>query len=117
MLTEEQYARLRHPTFRPMFKLEKDAVVSNGRHGSFLLSVYDSLYVKMKKRLKMNIPTIDFNLTRLRQCIAKVAVQRGQLQTMLTLDELPMALEFYLQIDGLFISSSSNVRCSPLSVL
>jgi hypothetical protein len=112
MLKDEHYARLRNPTFRPMFKLEKDDEVSNGTHGSFLLDVYDRLYVKMKKRLKINIPTIDFNLIRLRRCINKVAVQRGHLQTMLTIDELPLALEFYLQIDGLLISNRTSARYS-----
>ena len=71
---------------------------------SFLLCFYQNLYIKTKKRLKVDIPIIDFNLTRLRNCIGKVVVQRGaQQQTMLSIDELAIALEFYLQMDGKFI--------------
>jgi hypothetical protein len=69
---------------------------------SFLLCFYHNLYVKLKKRLKVDIPIIDFNLTRLRHCIDKVVAQRDQQQTMLNMDELSIALEFYLQIDGKF---------------
>jgi hypothetical protein len=38
----------------------------------FLLCSYQNLYVKLKKRLKVDIPIIDFNLTRLPNCIGQV---------------------------------------------
>ena len=64
----------------------------------------------MKKRLKVDIPIIDFNLTRLLNCVGKVVKQRGLTQTMLNLDELIIALEFYLQIDGKFIYIEKNTK-------
>ena len=70
---------------------------------SFLLCFYRNLYIKTKKRLKVDIPIIDFNLTRLRHCIGKVVAQRNLQQRMLDNDELAIALEFYLQIDGKII--------------
>jgi hypothetical protein len=109
-LTEEQYDRVRHRVFPQLFKLEMNIDGTNinpeknqlSSCESFLLCFYQNLYVKLKKRLKVAIPIIDFNFTRLRHCIGKVATQRNQQQNMLTMDELAIALEFYLQIDGKF---------------
>ena len=57
----------------------------------------------MKKRLKVDISIIDYNLKRLEYCLEKVILQRQQQQTMLNVDELAMALEFFLQFDGTFL--------------
>lgn len=109
-MTEAQYARIRYGVFQPLFKVEMDVGTSKvnpennaiSTRESFLLYFYQNLYVKLKKRWKVDIPVIDFNLTRLHHCIVQVAAQRGQpqQQTMLNIDELVIALEFYLQIDG-----------------
>jgi hypothetical protein len=109
-LSAEQYARVRYDTYPRLFRLTTVNVnVDEGvierttqlnMKNSFLLSFYHDLYEKTKKRLKVDIPVIDFNLTRLRHCIDLVVVQRGVDQTMLNMDELLIALEFYLQIDG-----------------
>ncbi|CAF1465715.1 unnamed protein product [Adineta steineri] len=107
-LTQEQYERAHFYRFPKLFKLKMNLdhtqVKSNDDHqtslcNSFLLCFYDNLYRKLKKRLNVGTSILDFNLTRLRQCIDKVVEQRGQRQTMLSIDELPLALEFYLQID------------------
>ena len=107
MLTNEQFARVRCHAFPQLFKLELDIGIKLypektqiNTCESFLWNLYQTLYVKTKHRLKVDIPIIDFNLTRLRNCINKVVIQRGLSQKMLNLDELPLALEFYLQIDG-----------------
>jgi hypothetical protein len=56
--------------------------------------------MKTKQRLQLDIPILDFNLTRLRHCIDKVVAQRRLQEKMFNLEELIIALEFYLQIDG-----------------
>ncbi|CAF1399429.1 unnamed protein product [Adineta steineri] len=99
-LTKEQRERAHNHRFPKLFKLEMN--LDNHQTSlcnSFLLYFYDNLYMKLNKRLKVDISILDFNLIRLRQCIDKVVEQRGQRQTMLSIDELPLALEFYLQID------------------
>lgn len=110
-MTDEQYTRVHYRAFPQLFKLEMDIGIKINPENtaissceSFLMCFYQNLYVKTKKRLKVDIPIIDFNLTRLHNCIGKVIAQRGQQQTMLNTDELVLALEFYLQIDGKFIS-------------
>ena len=119
-LTEEQYARIRRGAFPQLFQLDMDLVVKIKPEkteiktsDSFLICFYQNLYIKTKKKLKVDIPIIDFNLTRLRNCIGKVVVQRGQQQTMLSTDELALALEFYLQIDGKFISTQRRIEHEP----
>ena len=77
--------------------LEKSTYHTND---SFLIGFYQTLYVKMKKRLKVDLPVLDYNLKRLENCISRVALERGHPSTMLSLDELPLALEFFLQFDG-----------------
>ena len=108
-LTAEQYANVRYGAFPGQFKLEMNIGVAVNQEDidissteSYLLHIYETLYMKMKKRLKVDIPVIDFNYIRLRRCISKVVTQRSQQQTMLVIDEMAMALEFYLQIDGMF---------------
>jgi len=67
---------------------------------SFLCGYYQDFYGKLQKRLKVDISILDFNTTRLRQCVDQVVAQYRLEQTMLNMDELAIALEFYLQIDG-----------------
>jgi hypothetical protein len=114
LLSDEQFARVRDPVFSPVFKLELDTDVNNAQE-SFMWSFYQNLFVKTEKRLWADIPIIDFNFTRLNRCIEKVAVQRDQPQTMLSIDELVVALEFYLQIDGRFMfTGRSSANAFPL---
>jgi hypothetical protein len=61
---------------------------------------HKQIYLNTRKQLKIDMPIIDFNLKRLHECIASVAAHYGYDQTMLTWDEIPLALEFYLQTDG-----------------
>jgi len=75
--------------------------------------------MKTKERLKVDIPILHFNLTRLQQCVDKVVAQRGLQEKMFDLEELAIALEFYLQIDGKSIISSkkySFLNVSPVDM-
>jgi hypothetical protein len=98
-LSSDQFARLRHGTFPSLFRLvmNSDATKHND---SFLLGFYQDLYGKLKKQLKVDISILDFNLTRLCQCVDQVVAQYHLEQTTLNMNELASALEFYLQIDG-----------------
>lgn len=99
-LGNEQYARLRRGTFPQMFHMEIMGTADMNINDSFLLKFYDDFYMQLKKRLRVDISLLDFSLARLRQCIDQIVVQRALEQTMLNMDELAVALEFYLQIDG-----------------
>ena len=99
LLDAEQYARVRNGTYTTLFKLEKNQTNANPKD-SFLLTFYQDLFSQLKQRLKVDIAILDFNLVRLRQCIEQVVAHYHLKQTMLNLDELPTALEFFLQIDG-----------------
>lgn len=115
LLTEEQYARIKLHAFPVLFRLEMNISASQNAEKnpwssscqSFLLCLHQELYAKIKKRLKIDIPIIDCNFMRLHHCINKVVAQRGhhghlqqQQPTMLNMNELCLALEFYLQFDG-----------------
>ena len=109
LLSESQYTRIRRHAYPGPFKLEMNSQDEDASKDSFMGHYYEQLYVKPNQQLKVDIPIIDYNLTRLRKCLAKVAAQRDHKPTMLTMDELPLALEFYLQIDG----TNWTVECCP----
>jgi hypothetical protein len=115
-LTEPQYARIRRYAYPPLFKFELNTDDKSHAGDSFMGFCYEQLYTKTSQQLKVDIPIIDYNLTRLRQCLATVAAQRHHQSTMLTIDELPLALEFYLQIDGKLVHRSNPIvfTCSFL---
>ena len=66
---------------------------------SFLIDFYQKLYLDANRRWKLKLSLIDYNLTRLHKCMDKYSKQVGEAATA-SIDELPLALEFYLQIDG-----------------
>ena len=106
-LGNEEYARLRRGTFPQKFRMEIMGTADMNINDSFLLKFYEDFYIHLKKRLRVDISLLDFNLARLRVCIDQVVVQRTLEQTMLNMDELAVALEFYLQIDGQYKDSFS----------
>lgn len=66
---------------------------------SFLIDFYQKLYVDTSQRWQISVALLDYNLSRLQKCMNKYSRQVGDAPFTL-IDELPMALEFYLQIDG-----------------
>lgn len=66
---------------------------------SFLIDFYQKLYLETSERWKISQFLIDYNLVRLQQCMERYSKQVGE-AALASIDELPMALEFYLQIDG-----------------
>ncbi|CAF3908737.1 unnamed protein product [Adineta steineri] len=98
LLTDEQYARTRHQAYPPPFKLVMHTNEQNCDN-SYIWYLYQNLFVKTKKHLNVDKSIINFNLNRLHNCVVKVAEQYGLPYTTLNIGELPLALEFYLQID------------------
>jgi hypothetical protein len=81
---------------------------------SFISSIYHQLLLDLSFRWNMNIFLLDYNLARLRKCADKCLQQLHRAQekhgkmntcraTPFSIEELPLALEFYLQMDGLFL--------------
>lgn len=81
---------------------------------SFFQSIYQELLLNLSKKWQVNRTVLDFNLARLRHsaqlCLRQWQQQLRQEQLQLkpsllstatfTLEELPLALEIYLQFDG-----------------
>ena len=77
-------------------------------------SIYRQLLSDLSTKWNIGIPVLDYNLTRLRQCAKQCLTQLQQQQRQqqlqfiphiattatFSIEELPLALEFYLQIDG-----------------
>ena len=94
--------------------IENNVEMIDNQNDSFLISIYRQLLVDLSSRWNIGIPILDFNLARLRQCAKKCLLQlqqqqrQEQLQLQITIpttatfaiEELPLALEFYLQMDG-----------------
>ena len=66
---------------------------------SFMIDVYRDLFVEPSRKWKIECSIIDYNLSRLRKCMALYTAQTNE-AALLSFDEWPMALEFFLQIDG-----------------
>lgn len=105
LLSPEYYARMRRGTYPTLFKLDMHPTTTTAidRNDSFLLCLYNDLYNDLSQRLKVDISILDYNMIRLRLCVDQVVEHYQLNQTMLNMNELACALEFYLQIDGLHI--------------
>lgn len=68
---------------------------------SFMINFYRKLFLDTSRRWKIPLSMIDYNLTRLHNCMDKYGRQTDE-AAIGFIDELPLALEFYLQIDGNF---------------
>lgn len=107
---QQQQMRLRN-LFPLSFSLI-DERSSYNRLPSFLLNLHEQLYTDLCKRLQVDKSIIDYNYERLFKCIQMMTYERQQrrfqlsassYQEYLPLHEYPIALEFYLQIDGTYI--------------
>ena len=83
---------------------------------SFLIDFHQKLYIETSKRWKINLALLDYNLTRLQQCMTKYSVQTGEAAVAFS-EELPTALEFYLQIDGKYVIGRENTLYIVIFVL
>ena len=84
--------------FSPSFVLSRCRSLDDDdeqRHSSesFMSELYHRFYSNLQRRWHIDLPIIDYNLARLK----KLAEQH---QFRFTFDDFPLALEFYLQMDG-----------------
>ena len=125
-----QLARRESHVYQSSFELiEHNLEMIDNLKDSFMLSIYRQLLVDLSDKWQISIPLLDYNLARLRHCARQclLRLQQTQRQEQLQLipripvtatfsiEELPVALEFYLQIDGKFVSLSLFVRSSSSS--
>lgn len=66
---------------------------------SFMMDLFQELFVETSQRWKINYALIDYNMTRLRTCMDIYRKQTGE-PAIICFQELSIALEFYMQIDG-----------------
>lgn len=89
LLSYEQYERRQSNWYSTAFEL-------HARHAqptdSYLLMLFEELYGKLSQHWRIDIAVLDYNLARLRQLEVKHAFH-------FSLTDLPVALEFYLQMD------------------
>ena len=89
----EQYYRRRQNAYIDTFELLAwDGLKNEKNFQSFLLTLYTDMYVQLSKKWHIEKPILDYNLARLQQC----ALQNG---FQFSINDLPLALEFYLQTD------------------
>ena len=67
---------------------------------SFMIDFYRQLFVKTSHRLNSPFPLIDYNLVRLHKYFDEYSAQFNE-APLISIDELSLAFEFYLQIDGI----------------
>ena len=107
-LTTEQRRRRDHHSFHQPFTLIDQS--SGITVQPFFVHIYQHMYADLTRRFHVDNAIIDYNYERLRECINIVTQERirhglypanmvGSVQ--LRIDEYALALEFYLQIDGM----------------
>jgi hypothetical protein len=80
--------------------------LTNLPYPSDLAVYYQRHYVDLMQRLQIDAPILDCNYLRLRHCLKLFADQRirclrvSPFEVQLPEHELPLAMEFFLQIDG-----------------
>ena len=108
-MSDQQRDRRRSHKYRPPFHVigaPPTSILVNTNIPSFFWPLYQDLYSSLVERLHLDVAIIDYNYDRLSKCInmwAKERIERfNRSIDEVTLDEreYPIALEFYLQIDG-----------------
>jgi hypothetical protein len=66
---------------------------------SFMIDLHRDLFIEPSRRWKIDHSIIDYNLSRLRKCMDLYTKQTNE-PALLSFNELTLALEFFLQIDG-----------------
>jgi hypothetical protein len=66
---------------------------------SFMNDLFQDLFIEPSRQWKIPYSIIDFNLSRLRRCM-DIYKKQTQDAAIASFQELPLALEFFLQIDG-----------------
>jgi hypothetical protein len=109
LLSEQERDRRSSTKYRPPFHVigaPPTNILVNTNIPSLFWSIYQELFGNVSEHLLVDMSIIDFNYARLSKCLdiwTEEAIQRFKKQPHeVTLDqrEYPIALEFYLQMDG-----------------
>ena len=92
------------------FKPACDMINNNSMIPSFLREKYELFYGDLLRRLKVDLAILDYNYTRLNQYIKMLNyeiirvfnLQPYEIQ-LIDENEYPLALEFFLQFDSMYI--------------
>jgi len=107
-LTNEQRRRYERDHFRSTFQMVDQS--DENLPSSFFLGQYRQLFVDLTRRLHINDAIIDYNYQRLLRCFELMTNERlvyglenyaSSDGNVLPIDEYAIALEFFLQIDGM----------------
>jgi hypothetical protein len=102
LLSEQERDRRRPNKYRPPFQL----IGAQATIPSFFLPIYEEYFGDLSKRLNIDMAILDYNYTRLLSCgdiWADERIERFKTrpeEIILDRREFPIALEFFLQIDG-----------------
>lgn len=66
---------------------------------SFMVDLFRELFMETSRRWRIHYSLIDYNLSRLRKCMDIYTKHMGE-PAIASMHELPVALEFFLQLDG-----------------
>jgi len=104
-LTDIELARRCSGAFKPAF----DTVDSNPNISSFLREKYQLFYGDLLERLKVDLAILDYNYTRLNNYIKLLIYEKIRVFNLrpheiplIEQSEYPLALEFFLQFDGMY---------------
>lgn len=86
-------ADLKHAPFKMILDPDHEHI------DSFIIGIYQQWYKKLSDLWLIEPSIIDYNFVRLQRCMNLHMKQYGE-SAVCTIDEYPLALEFYLQIDG-----------------
>lgn len=105
---EQRHGRAAN-SFSPSFVLSRGRALEEDerRNESFMSDLYHRFYADLQQRWHIDLPIIDYNLARLK----KLAEQH---QFRFTVDDFPLALEFFLQMDGQLLTSG-RLLCTSMS--
>lgn len=105
-LSRSELTRRQSGVFKPAFDIVNyDSMIS-----SFLREKYHMFFSDLLERLKVDMTILDYNYTRLNKCIHTLVYEQMRVFN-LQLDEIPrinekeypLALEFFLQFDGMLL--------------
>lgn len=108
-LSEQERSRRRSLKFRPPFHVigtPPTSLLANTNIPSFFWPIYSELFADVSEHLHVDMAIIDYNYARLTRCLDVwskeriIRFKKADHEVTLNQHEYPIALEFYLQVDG-----------------
>ena len=92
LLTLEQYQHRQMNSYMPSFEIRTWDEIRKTNYQSYMLTFHTNMYTNLSKLWHIDIPILDYNLALLEQCATRHGIH-------FSLTDLPLALEFFLQMD------------------